>query len=135
MHASRNVSRITVCMSSFRHHVKKNFSHRVDAIAVVNKVEQTLCDQHGGMRPADFLHKVNNDKFGDLSSPDERRAVEKLCLRWMNRDEISREFSVFYPFDRKRCFRWDLLTEERISEIKRFLEEWLEDPKTHAHFN
>lgn len=125
-HASNTIVR----MRDFREIIRDYFPHRADALAAVDQAEKTLDEQHGGMDPYIFLRQVLNGKFGSLS-PQEMDAVEKLCRRWMDGDEVSREFSVLYPLQGEGHHDGQVMSEERVSEVTVLLGAWIRKQKAH----
>lgn len=126
--ATCHAGRIERCLLTFRRGVGEKFPHRIDAIDVVKKVEQTLRDQHGGLSPFKFLYHLGLEHFEVSTAPEDRVAMESICQRWMDQDAVGREFSIFYPLDDKKRGK-DVLNEERITEIVIFLQEWLRNQK------
>lgn len=95
--ACQAASALEAKLSEFRKRVSEGFPHRVDALALVDEVEKTLREQHGGLSAAEFMNKFYHNTLGDLSSREDRMATEKLCGRWVRESSTHDEFRDLHP--------------------------------------
>jgi hypothetical protein len=120
-------------LSDFRTRVSEGFPHRTDALAMTDEFEKTLREQHGGLSAAEFMDKLYNNKFGDLSSHGERMAMGKLCRRWVRESYCHEEFRDLH-FTYSACNRNIYFGETEISSTVAFMRKWLGNQMEGSHF-
>ena len=132
--ACQAVSALEARLSDFRERVSEEFPHRADALALTDEVEKILCEQHGGLSAAEFMHKFCNNTLGDLSSHGDRMATGKLCRRWVVLEaNTHNEFRGLHP-TYSACNRNVVFGETEISSTVAFMRKWLGNQRDGSHF-
>lgn len=126
--AEGNAAEVEIELLCFQRSVKQKFPHRIDAVALVDQVLQTLSLQHGGFDPAVILFQWTYK--GKLPvkhlTAEQRRTIVRIVSKWENYDQVKQEF---WALGSKRWMK-EAVTEERIAEIVDFMQQWLQKQKT-----
>lgn len=122
LRASYSASIVALSLNNFRHFVKEQYPHWIEAVALVDVSQETLRQQYGRPCSEDFIWDMFTNNIPLRSS----REAENVVVRRANLSELGREFQAFHPFHCSKGNRVDL-SESFISEKMYFLREWLDE--------
>ncbi|KAK2816742.1 hypothetical protein FQN49_008030 [Arthroderma sp. PD_2] len=137
--ANLNASHVDDMLWKFRRKVEDLYPYRTDIIAIVDKLEQCLRDEHGGLLPLEFFVKFGDVYSPQVLTPQEEKILGKRIERWSNATEVSKEFAFLrsYTSSGKRISRTEEMdgirrasaydTEENACKTADAMQKWMQD--------
>lgn len=105
--------------------IKRRFPERTDALSTINKINEILRQEHGGILPDVFFKRWYDSRVikgldRQAYTPEERKKLVETLKRWKDLRQSFDEDDLYH-----NKLRGEILFDRDVSQIMQHLQDWL----------